>query len=88
MVVCLCLLSAVQVAESMQQEVTAKRGELDALQNRFVYFDCAVSRSGSSVKCRTLEKIVKVSQKQLCCERCLILDRHYMEIYRRVFHKP
>ena len=38
--VCLYLLSAVQVAESMQQEVTAKRGELDALQNRFAYFDC------------------------------------------------
>ena len=27
---------AVRVAESMQQEVTAKRGELDALQNKLV----------------------------------------------------
>ena len=27
---------AVRVAESMQQEVTAKRGELDAVQNKLV----------------------------------------------------
>ena len=29
--------AAVRVAESMQQEVTAKRGELDALQNKLVF---------------------------------------------------
>ena len=33
---CLFVLKAVRVAGAMQEEVTAKRGELDAMQNKLV----------------------------------------------------